>query len=93
MSIRYIQFRHDIVVPVGGPIRSFGAWQADKHADFCEPEQTQYGLTLHEIKTDTTYLKGVAVKEHKRTGKRWLLPQSSIGYIQIEDDKTKAKAP
>jgi hypothetical protein len=92
MSIKYIQFRHDVVVAVGGATRSFNAWTPDKHGDFCQPEETPYGVTLHAIETHTKYEKGVAIKDVKRTGRRWRVPTTSIAFIADEDDKQKAKA-
>lgn len=91
-TIRYIQFRSDVVVQVGGDTRSFNAWKSDKHGDWVQPEETPQGVTLHEIKTETIYVKGVAVKEQKRTGRRWRVPTTSIAHIFEEDDKLKAKA-
>lgn len=91
--IKYIQFRHDIVIPAGGANgRSFAAWTHDKHVDIVEPERTQFGVTLHAVETATTYVKGVAVKEQKRTGRRWEIPISAVAWIQIDEDKQKAKA-
>lgn len=91
--IKYIQFRHDVVISAGGAIRNFNAWQADKHADFVQPEETPTGVTLHEIKTETVYTKGnVPVKDIKRTGRRWRVPTASIAWIQDEGGEQKAKA-
>ena len=91
--IRYIQFRTDIVIPGSTASRSFNAWTHEKHSDFIQPEELANGdIILHEIKTDTVYVKGVALKEHRRTGKRWKVTKPSIGWVMEEDDKTKAKA-
>lgn len=90
--IKYIQFRSDIVIPGSGPNRSFNAWTPEKHGDHCQPEETPQGVTLHEIKTETVYVKGVAIKEQKRTGRSWHVPVTAVGYITKEEDKTKAKA-
>lgn len=91
-AIKYIQFRHDVVISAGGDIRNFNAWMADKHGDHVEPERTAAGVTLHEIKTESRYEKGIAIKDVKRTGVRWDVPITSIAWIKSVEDKQKAKA-
>ena len=86
MSIKYIQFRHDVVISAGGDIRNFNAWMPDKHGDHVQPEELANGdVLLHAVKTENVYDKGVTTKKQTRTGKTWKVKASGVAWIMNEE--------